>query len=418
MNFRNGTVYEVISIIIKYTGLSIQDSSVMEDSVRITKLKGMENWPLWKFQMRVILASSEVGSIVSGDWTRPSPKITRTSEKETDEEAKLRWQNQINNWKKADSKCQKLIVTSIDDGPLQYLINCETAFEMWEKLLSIYEQKSEASIHLLQQKFFSYSKDPMDDISTHISKLENLGRKLSLAGEPITDNMVMTKILMTLPKDYQHFYSAWDSIPTGSKTVNNLTSRLLIEESRIQQIKGEVGDQEKSSAFSAKFQNKSSGKRGSYSKNKKELINTNNKLNCFYCGKKGHFKRDCKSYLRSMELKKTSTSDSNENAFISESTLNNTTTDMWVLDSGASDHMCAKLEWFSSYEPLVNTQHITIGDGSNLYATGKGNINIVTYINGNWKRNYLANVLHVPDLKFNLFSCGTSLDKGLKLNLG
>jgi hypothetical protein len=276
--------------------------------------------------MRVILTSSEVGSIISGDWTKTSSKITRTSEKETDEKAKLRWQNQINT----------SIVTSIDDGPLQYLINCETAFEMWEKLLSIYEQKSEASIYLLQQKFFSYSKDPMGDISTHISKLENLGRKLSLAGEPITDKMVMTKILMMLPKDYQHFYSAWVSIPTGSKTVNNLTSHLLIEEARIQQIKGEVGDQEKSSSFSAKFQNKSSGKLGSYNNSKKEFINTNNKLSCFYCGKKGHFKRDCKSYLRSTELKKTSTSDSNENAFISESTLNKTTTDMWVLDSGAS----------------------------------------------------------------------------------
>jgi hypothetical protein len=89
LNFRNGTVYEVISIIIKYSGLT-QYSSVMEDSVRITKLKGMEIWPLWKFQMTVILTSSEVGSIISGDWAKPSSKITRTSEKETDEEAKLR----------------------------------------------------------------------------------------------------------------------------------------------------------------------------------------------------------------------------------------------------------------------------------------------------------------------------------------
>jgi len=40
----------------------------------------------------------------------------------------------------------------VGEGPLEYLINCETAFEMWEKPLSIYEQKSEASINLLQQK--------------------------------------------------------------------------------------------------------------------------------------------------------------------------------------------------------------------------------------------------------------------------
>lgn len=59
---------------------------------------------------------------------------------------------------------------------------------MWEKLLTIYEQKSEASIRLLRQKFISYSMETTDDMSNHIFKLANLGMKLKLAGEPVTDN--------------------------------------------------------------------------------------------------------------------------------------------------------------------------------------------------------------------------------------
>ena len=111
-------------------------------------------------------------------------------------------------------------------------MNCNTAIGMWEKLLSVYEQKSDTSITLIQQKFYSYVMDQNDNIAQHISKLENLSRQLKQLGEPISDSMLITKILMTLPENYKHFYSAWDSIPTENKTLSNLTSRLMVEETR------------------------------------------------------------------------------------------------------------------------------------------------------------------------------------------
>jgi len=97
---------------------------------------------------------------------------------------------------------QKIIVTSVESGSMQYLINCRSAYEMWEKLLSVYKQKSEVNMYLLQQKFFSYVKDPTDNISAHIYKLEKLANDLKLAGKNITDNMLITKILMSLPNSY------------------------------------------------------------------------------------------------------------------------------------------------------------------------------------------------------------------------
>lgn len=56
---------------------------------------------------------------------------------------------------------------------------------------------------------------------------------------------------MTSPKEYQNFYSAKDSNPSTSKTLKNITNRLLIEESGIQRIKGEVSDQKISSGISS-----------------------------------------------------------------------------------------------------------------------------------------------------------------------
>lgn len=273
---------------------------------------------------------------------------------------------------------------------------------------------------MLQQKFFSYVKDPTDNISAHISKLEKIANDLKLAGENITDKMVITKILMTLPDSYQHFYSAWDSIQSESKTINNLTGRLLLEESRLlQNSKHMHTEVETSSAFTARSQNKFGWKNNSHKKGKYNFGNSSNTKKigpCFYCGKIGHLKRECRNFLRSRETKNTNLSDNSDNAFISESTLLSIKdNEQWILDSGASDHMCANYDWFRDYEKLENPTQVKIGNGSSMYAIGKGKIRIWIFIKEKWCCNYLLNVLHVPELKYNLFSCGSALDKGLKM---
>jgi hypothetical protein len=137
----------------------------------------------------------------------------------------------------ADNKAQKYIVTSVDEQPLQYIMNCDTANEMWNKLLSIYEQVSDTSITIVQQKFYSYVMDPKDSIAGHISKLENLSRQLKQFGVPISESMLITKILMTLPDSYRHFYSAWDSLNSANRTLEQLTTPLMVEETR--QVQGQ-----------------------------------------------------------------------------------------------------------------------------------------------------------------------------------
>jgi len=85
------------------------------------------------------------------------------------------------------------------------------------------------------------------------------------------------------------------------------------------------------------------------------------------------------------------------------------------LDSGAVDHMCAEYDWFRDYEKLENPTQVKIGNGSSIYAIGTGKILIWSFVKGYWNTNYLLNLLHVSELKYNLFSCGSALDKGLKM---
>ncbi|VVC34713.1 Hypothetical protein CINCED_3A014613 [Cinara cedri] len=106
-------------------------------------------------------------------------------------------------------------------------MNCDTAKNLWEKLLSVYEQKSETSVTLIQQKFYRYSMNPNDNIAQHISKLES---EIKTA-------------------------SAWDSMLYKAKTLLNLSLRLMVKEAR--KLQGQEVHNKTESSFSCVSTSKS-----------------------------------------------------------------------------------------------------------------------------------------------------------------
>lgn len=70
----------------------------------------------------------------------------------------------------------------------------------------------------------------------------------------------------------------------------------------------------------------------------------------------------------------------------------------WIIDSGATDHMCHDMSFFADYKVISNSEnYITIPNGKQVSITQIGNVihknNIV-----------LQDVLYVPEFKFNLIS--------------
>src|SRR3954463_2159639 len=75
---------------------------------------------------------------------------------------------------------------------------------------------------------------------------------------------------------------------------------------------------------------------------------------CYYCKKKGHIKKNCRKLKADQEKKAESTSTAgvateNKPELLSVSS-GKPNTDLWVLDSGCSFHMCANRDWFDTYE--------------------------------------------------------------------
>ncbi|KAJ8895888.1 hypothetical protein PR048_001228 [Dryococelus australis] len=68
-----------------------------------------------------------------------------------------------------------------------HILTCTTAAEMSYKLLSVYEQQSSTSVHLLQQCFFQFGYEKGSDMSTHLSKVQEMCHLLKQAEEELVE---------------------------------------------------------------------------------------------------------------------------------------------------------------------------------------------------------------------------------------
>jgi len=73
------------------------------------------------------------------------------------------------------------------------------------------------------------------------------------------------------------------------------------------------------------------------------------------------------------------------------------TENIWIIDSGATDHMTPHYSSFSSYTALSGNPYITVANGSTTPVNGCGNIHLQPSFP-------LKNVLHVPKLSNHLLS--------------
>ena len=166
-------------------------------------------------------------------------------------------------------------------------------------------------------------------------------------------------------------------------TINQLIKHIRIEEGtcfRDKKFALQSGSKVNNIESSTKNSRKPGNKSG-FKKKHAELSNentANNKKNksCFFCGKKGHFKKECRFYKK-LKMEENAVNKKKANvvekplspteiiamaagldiSIITECnmTMMNKTTDWWY-DSGATVHICNDKNLFKSYEAVSNEE--------------------------------------------------------------
>ena len=87
----------------------------------------------------------------------------------------------------------------------------------------------------------------------------------------------------------------------------------------------------------------------------------------------------------------------------------------WIIDSGASCHMCWERDVFLTYKKLSNST-VKLGNGRTVSAAGEGIVKLKVHrADGKEVTLKLHRVLHVPEMSVNLLSVKDVTDRGFRL---
>lgn len=233
---------------------------------------------------------------------------------------------------------------------------------------------------MVQAEFFSFSKNLSGDIVTHIGRYEGLILRMQQMNVKPDESSFMVKILDSVLDDYESLGQAWWA--ENHQTFTNLVEVLTSDEKRRQQRTEKQEELVALMASKTKIQSKSG--RDNVSANKTQLKkpgqvkptgsskDKNPRPRCYHCGGLRHICRNCKK--RKGGHAEASKGESKDEAFVCE-TLSAEDDDIWIVDSGATNHVTHHAEWFSLLERFATPVKIYIGDKSTMDAIGRGTIN-------------------------------------------
>lgn len=85
--------------------------------MKVEKLTGIEDWGMWKFEVRVNISASGAMDVVSGDFVKPV----------AEQQATAAYEKKLEKWNKLDSLAQKTIVQMVSRRCKFHIINCQSA---------------------------------------------------------------------------------------------------------------------------------------------------------------------------------------------------------------------------------------------------------------------------------------------------
>nr|CAD1834518.1 unnamed protein product [Ananas comosus var. bracteatus] len=133
-------------------------------------------------------------------------------------------------WEEMDMKALATIRMCLADEVLFNIIGEKTAFGLWAKLESLYQNKSITNRIFLKRRLYSLRMKEGTKVSEHLNVFNNIICELESIGEKMKDEDKAITLLCTLPDSYETLITSLSCTKEDSLDLDTVCSALLADE--------------------------------------------------------------------------------------------------------------------------------------------------------------------------------------------
>ncbi len=375
-------------------------------SMKIEQLKE-SNYHAWKIRIQHVLTLKGLKKFIIQD--PPERTATNLAQHES--------------WEEKDAKAQAVIGLTLSDELLENVREVASAKEMWTAIRNVFERHTLLNKLSARRKFYTAAMEGNESVLKFANRIRQLAASLKSMNVDIPQSEMAMALLNGLPQEYNALISALDAVEDDDAELDweFVKSRVMQEEQRINmRAQSAIKNSETSALVSKQFSS-------SHCSNCSSSLKP--RPHCSHCNKVGHFENKCWVKFPHLNPRNKKNSE-NKPALIAsgstedpviclmakyEQSTEPTKSGNWYIDSGCSNHMTYDKDLFSSYSSGSNSS-VELGNNNVATVSGSGSVDLTLLVDNKPKKCRLSNVLHVPDLGYQLLSV-TTLDKsGLKIS--
>ncbi|WCJ29450.1 Retrovirus-related Pol polyprotein from transposon TNT 1-94 [Euphorbia peplus] len=307
-----------------------------------------------------------------------------------------------------------------DDFTRQFC-KLENAKALWDSLQEKFGGVSLTRLRSLTIKFDTYKKRHDHTMKKHLREMQNMISELSEAGHVLTEEQKVQAVIRSLPNSWEHMKMHLTHIE-GVTTFDVVVRHLELEEDRLASIKVNAeahyvgsnssgrrpraqGQKRKRSNGRGKEPVKEQRKaeRPKEKKHKNRRKTNVSRVKCFNCQLKGHYANECTA-------PKVRSNSCVSELYVSSIVLMTEHDPLWVVDSGATDHVTKDGDAFVEFRRIpVGSRWIYVGDNSRVEVLGIGTCELRLR---EGQTLVLHDVLFAPKIRRNLVSVTSLLRIG------